>query len=123
NEDCHNAYNALFSKINSLKKTTDYLTTSNEESLHSVAAELYTPNGIVKIIIRTMDMKLSAERTWLTNNNSEISSYNSYNLLNISDEDVVIWGNWMKNIIETKGVQATQIIWNSIKNNVFEKTI
>ena len=123
NEDCHNAYNALFAKINSLKKTTDYLTTSNEESLHSVAAELYTPNGIVKIIIRTMDMKLSTERTWLTNNNSEIGSYNSYNLLNISDEDAVIWGNWMKNIIETKGVQATQIIWNSIKNNVFEKTI
>ena len=118
-EECYNVYKSLSNKFNILE-VSDYISKPNTDWYRSLNIKLHNPNGAVEILIRTQFMQDLAEHALgkiLTRKHS------AYDILQISEEDANLWSNWMKNIIETKEEQAGQIIWNSIKNNIFDKKI
>ena len=118
-KECYNVYNVLANKFNSFENL-DYIDNSNVDCDNSLNTKLHNINGEVEIIIRTEAMENLAEQglvQYIVNKNS------SYELLKISEEEAQLWGKWMESIIETKGNQATELIWNSIKNNIFEEGI
>lgn len=119
-EECYNVYKALSIKFKTLE-VSDYISKPNTDWSRSLNIELHHPNnGAVKILIRTQFMQDLAEQGL---GKLLAQAHSSYEILQISEEDANLWISWMKNIIETKEEQASQIIWNSIKNNILDKKI
>lgn len=118
-EECYNVYKALADKFK-ISEVTDYISKPHTDWYRSLNMKLHNPNGSVEIIIRTQFMQDLSEYgigKLLTRKQS------SCDILQVSEEGANLWNKWMKHIIETKGEQASQIIWNSIKNNILDKKI
>lgn len=120
--ECSNTYNILLNKFNSFNFF-DYISNPVFDLYHSLKTKLHNINGDVELIIRTEKMENYAENGFLPYLTKKNTAETSYELLKISEEEAELWGNWMQSMIETKGKQAPQIIWDTIKNNVFEKEI
>jgi RelA/SpoT family (p)ppGpp synthetase len=116
--DCYKAHGVLanvFTTINFL----DYISSPKLDWNRSLNSELYGPDGKkVEIIIRTEEMESIAEEGYLSNKKSKIESKKIF-----KKNEVENWGDWVSDIIESKGEQAIPIIWNSIKTNLFDSGI
>ncbi len=119
-EDCYMAHKALAAKFSS-SYLVDYIVNPKTDWYRSINTELYSSEGKVEIIIRTAEMQEAAENGFISNITKKKSA--SYKSIDISEYDLRLWGDWMQDIIEQKGEDATQIIWNSLKNNVFDESI
>lgn len=116
--DCYKAHGVLanvFRTINFL----DYISSPKLDWNRSLNSELYGPDGKkVEIIIRTEEMETIAEEGYLSNNKNKTIKNKIF-----EKNEVENWGDWVTDIIESKGEQAVQIIWNSIKINLFDSGI
>ncbi|MDR0927535.1 MAG: HD domain-containing protein [Ignavibacteria bacterium] len=115
-----NVYDLLLSNL----QKNDFIDIYNKNKIApdgSMLLDLIDSNGKTQIAIKMKNTDIV--------NDSQIMktlAENKYrhNYLNISDEDVELWANWMKHIIDTKNpIDAEQILWNSIKNNLYNNAI
>ncbi len=119
--DCYKAHGILVNSFNPVEQLVDYIAQPKINWYRSLVTHLYGPDGkFIEVIIRTQEMDKIAEEgisTAITYEKGRVRA------LEISDEELEQWGQWMQDIIEEKGDDATQIIWDSIKNNLFDAEV
>ncbi|MBM2813765.1 MAG: hypothetical protein HW421_527 [Ignavibacteria bacterium] len=119
--ECYKAHGILVNAFSSVEKLIDYVAQPKINWFQSLNTLLVGPDGkLVEVLIRTQEMDKIAE--------GGIAAYFSLNqenvhALNITMEDIELWGEWMQEIVEEEGEEATQIIWDSIKTNIFDSEI
>lgn len=117
--DCYKAHGVLanaFTTINFL----DYISSPKIDWNRSLYSEIYGPDGKkVEVIIRTEEMEQIAEEGYLS-----AAKFKEGNSSKIFEKDQIEkWGEWVSDIIESKGEEAIPLIWNSIKVNIFDSGI
>jgi len=116
--DCYKANAVLVSNF----ATSDFVDLLEKPKIdwnRSLNNILYGPDGKVDITIRTKKMEELASQGLI----KKIITSGSFRGFDLSEEDFELWENWMKYIIETKEDDASEIIWNSIKKNVYNEQI
>lgn len=117
--ECYRAHGVLanaFTAINFI----DYISSPKIDWNRSLNSEIYGPDGKrVEVIIRTEEMEQIAEEGILSI--SKIKE--SRNIKIFTDYEIEKWGQWVSDIIESRGDDAIQLIWNSIKTNLFDSGI
>lgn len=117
--ECYRAHGILanaFTAINFI----DYISSPKIDWNRSLNSEIYGPDGKrVEIIIRTEEMERVAEEGFLSSNKFREND----NIKIFTESETEKWGNWVSEIIESKGEEAIQLIWNSIKVNLFDSGI
>lgn len=117
--ECYRAHGVLanaFTAINFI----DYISSPKIDWNRSLNSEIYGPDGKrVEIIIRTDEMEKLAEEGFLSSNNFR----DTKKIKMFSENEIEKWGQWVSDIIESKGEDAIQLIWNSIKVNLFDSGI
>jgi len=119
-KDCYTAHGILANAFNSINFI-DYISNPRIDWYKSLYSEIYGPDGRkVEILIRTSEMEKIAEEGFA-------SVYKlgegRIRALNINDEQSKQWANWMEEMIESRGEEAIQIIWDSIKVNIFDSEL
>ncbi len=119
-KDCYTAHGILANAFNSINFI-DYISNPRIDWYKSLYSEIYGPDGRkVEILIRTSEMEKIAEEGFA-------SVYKlgegRIRTINISEEQSGQWATWMEEMIESRGEEAIQIIWNSIKVNVFDSEL
>lgn len=118
--ECYRAHGVLvnaFSSINFL----DYIANSKLDWYKSLISEVIGPDGKkVEIIIRTAEMEKIAEEGFAAQFNLTSGRKRS---LGITEQEIEDWGTWMQDIIENDEENATPIIWDSIKVNIFDSEL
>ncbi|MDC1068043.1 HD domain-containing protein [Candidatus Kapabacteria bacterium] len=118
--ECYTAHGILakaFTTINLL----DYISNPKIDWNRSLNSELYGPDGKrVEIIIRTQEMEKVAEEGFFSVYTFEKGNARG---LDLSDEDITNWEEWVEDIIKSRGEEAIQMIWNSVKVNLFDSAI
>lgn len=117
--DCYRANSILVSSF-ATSNFVDLLEKPHIDWNRSLNNTLYAPDGKVSITIRTQEMEDLASQGLIK---KIINSNDSFQGFDLQKEDFELWENWMQYIIETKEEEATQIIWNSIKRNVYSEYI
>jgi RelA/SpoT family (p)ppGpp synthetase len=118
--ECYTAHGILakaFTTINLL----DYISNPKIDWNRSLNSELYGPDGKkVEIIIRTVEMEKIAEEGFFS-----VYSFKKGRSrgLDLTDEDIANWEEWVEDIIRSRGEEAVQLIWNSVKVNLFDSAI
>lgn len=118
--ECYTAHGILakaFTTINLL----DYISNPKIDWNRSLNSELYGPDGKkVEIIIRTQEMEKISEEGFFS-----VYSFNREKArgLDLTDEDIQNWEEWVEDIIKSRGEEAVQLIWNSVKVNLFDSAI
>ncbi len=119
--ECYKVHGILVNAFNPVEQLVDYIAQPKINWYRSLITHLHGPDGkVIEVIIRTQEMDRVAEEgifSELTYNKGRIRA------LEISDEELEQWGQWMEDVIEEKGDEATQIIWDSIRNNLFDAEI
>ncbi len=117
--DCYKAHGVLanaFTTINFL----DYISSPKLDWNRSLNSEIYGPDGKkVEIIIRTEEMEELAEEGYLSASKLQDGNFSKI----FEKSDIEKWGEWVSDIIESKGEEAIPMIWNSIKANIFDSAI
>lgn len=114
--DCYRAHGILANTFDSIKFI-DYISKPKFDWYKSLNTELIGPDGKkVEVLIRTEEMEKIAEEGFA----AKFSLSGKRKALNITDEDIENWGIWMQEMIEEYPQNAIQIIWNSIKVNLFD---
>lgn len=118
--ECYRAHGVLvnaFSSINFM----DYISNSKLDWYKSLISEVIGPDGKrVEILIRTAEMEKISEEGFASQYNLNTGRKRS---LGISDMEIEEWGSWMQDIIENDEENATPIIWDSIKVNLFDSEL
>ena len=118
--DCYNAYGILTTAFKTVKFI-DQIANSKIDWYQSLRLDVIGPDGKkVEILIRTEEMERIAEEGFFTSNKKEKQNFRA---LKFNDKDLSIWGEWMEGIIAEQGENATRLIWNSIKVNIFDSAL
>jgi len=118
--ECYMTHGILANAFNTIKFI-DHISNPTISWFRSIMSEIYGPDGKkVEILIRTQEMEKIAEDGFSASYSLKDGRIKA---LEISDKQLDDWGEWMEHIINTKGETATQIIWNSIKVNIFDSDL
>jgi len=118
--NCYKAHGVIANAFNTVGFV-DYISGSRPDWYKSLFTEIYGPDGKkVELLIRTQEMEKSAEEGFASKFSLERGRKRA---IGFKDEDVQLWGQWMQDVIEKHGDSATQIIWNSIKVNLFDQAL
>lgn len=114
--DCYRAHGIIANTFDSIKFL-DYISKPKFDWYKSLNTDIIGPDGKkIELSIRTKEMESIAEDGFA----SKFSLKNKRKALNITREDTEEWGEWMQEMIEEYPDNAIQIIWNSIKVNLFD---
>lgn len=114
--DCYKTHGILANTFDSVRFS-DYISKPKFDWYKSLNTDLIGPGGRkVEINIRTKDMEKFAEEGFT----SKFSISTSRRALGYTDSEIESWGQWMQDIIEKTPENAIQIIWDSIKVNIFD---
>lgn len=118
--ECYRAHGVLATAFHSINFM-DFIVHSKLDWYKSLYSELFGPDGKrIEILIRTEEMERIAEEGF----NSIFSLKDGRTrALEISDEDIEAWGQWMQDIISSNEENAAQIIWDAIKVNLFDSEL
>lgn len=115
--ECYRAHGILANAFNSINFT-DYISNSKVDWYKALNTELIGPDGKrVEIIIRTDEMEKMAEEGFASKYSFALGRKSA---LSFTDDEIEAWGSWMQDIIESSPENAQQIIWNSIKTNLYD---
>jgi RelA/SpoT family (p)ppGpp synthetase len=118
--ECYRAHGILANVFNAISFA-DYVANPKLDWYRSLNTELFGPDGKrVEILIRTEEMEKIAEGGFAAKFSLKSGRIRA---LTLSDEDLQNWGSWMRDMILTEGDRATQIIWDSIKTNLFDSEL
>jgi GTP pyrophosphokinase len=119
--DCYKAHGVLVNMFNPVEHLVDYIAQPKINWYQSLNTHLYGPDGkLVEVIIRTEEMDKVAEEGIASAYSLKAGRYRA---LEIPDTDLDGWGQWMQDMINDRGDEAPQLIWNSIKNNIFDSEL
>ncbi len=119
--ECYKVHGILVNAFNPVNHMIDYIAQPKINFYQSLNTQLFGPDGkLVDVIIRTAEMDKLAEGG-ITSNFS--LSEGRVRALEIGETEIEDWGEWMEDMIEERGDEAIQIIWNSIKNNIFDNEV
>ncbi len=114
--DCYRAHGIIANTFDSIKFL-DYISKPKFDWYKSLHTEIIGPDGKkIELSIRTQEMESIAEDGFA----SKFSLKTKRKALNITRDDTEEWGEWMQEMIEEYPENAIQIIWNSIKVNLFD---
>ncbi len=118
--ECYRAHGVLANAFNAVSFV-DYIVNPKMDWYQSLNCEMYGPDGKrVELLIRTLEMEKIAEEGFA----SAFSLRDGRNRALAFDEgELELWGTWMQSMIEEKGDASSQIIWNSIKVNLFDSEL
>lgn len=115
--ECYRAHGILANAFNTVSFV-DFISNAKLDWYKSLNTELIGPDGKkVEIVIRTEEMEKVSEEGFA---NSFSLKEGRKRALEISDDEIEQWGEWMQDIIESNPEIAQQTIWNSIKMNLFD---
>lgn len=115
--ECYRAHGILATAFNTVSFV-DFISNAKLDWYKSLNTELIGPDGKkVEIVIRTEEMEKISEEGFA---NSFSLKEGRKRALEISDDEIEQWGEWMQDIIESNPEIAQQTIWNSIKMNLFD---
>lgn len=118
--ECYRAHGILANAFNAISFA-DYVANPKLDWYRSLNTELFGPDGKrVEILIRTEEMEKIAEGGFAAKFSLKSGRIRA---LSLSDKDIQNWGSWMRDMILTEGERATQIIWDSIKTNLFDSEL
>jgi len=118
--ECYRAHGVLANAFNAISFI-DYISQSKMDWYKSIFTELIGPDGKrVELLIRTEEMEKIAEEGFASKYSFQSGRIRE---LNFTDEEIENWGEWMQDIITDYGENASQIIWNSIKVNIFDSEL
>lgn len=119
--ECYRVHGILVNAFNPVNQLQDYIAQPTVNWYQSLKTHLFGPDGkIVEVLIRTDEMDKMAEGGIAANFPLQKGSVRA---LNIPDEEIELWGQWMMDIIDESGEDALQLIWDSIKNNLFDSEV
>lgn len=119
--ECYKTHGILVNAFNPVEQLVDYIAQPKINWYRSLITHLYGPDGkLIEVIIRTQEMDRAAEEGIFS---AMAYKKGRIRALEISDEELEQWGQWMEDVIEEKGDEATQIIWDSIRNNLFDAEV
>lgn len=119
--ECYKAHGILVNAFNPVEQLVDYISQPKINWYQSLNTHLFGPDGkLVEVIIRTEEMDRIAEGGIASNYSI---SHGRMKALEISDPEIEAWGQWMEDIIVEKGDDALRLIWDSIRNNIFDSEI
>ncbi|MCX6154901.1 MAG: HD domain-containing protein [Candidatus Kapabacteria bacterium] len=119
--ECFKVLGLLMGTFRSSGLQEDAITHWGKNWFKYLKTNLIGPDGtMVEVLIRTSEMGKIADEGILTT-----LSVNSKQVrpLEISNDSIDEWGNWMMEIIESKSNDADGIIWNSIRNNLYNQGV
>lgn len=118
--ECYRAHGVLANAFNTISFA-DYVANPKIDWFRSLNTELFGPDGKrVEILIRTEEMEKIAEEGFAANFSLKSGRMRA---LQFSDQDLQDWGSWMRDVILNEGDKAPQIIWDSIKVNLFDSEL
>jgi len=118
--ECYRAHGVLVNAFSSITFL-DYISNSKLDWYKTLISEVIGPDGKrVEIIIRTAEMEKISEEGFASQYNLTTGRKRS---LGISEEEIELWGAWMQDVIENNEENATPIIWESIKINLFDSEL
>lgn len=118
--EAYRAHGVLANAFNTISFI-DYIANPKLDWFKALKTELYGPDGKrVEIIIRTEEMEKIAEEGFASKYSLKIGRTRA---LEFSDDALNEWGEWMQDIIERHGDDAAQLIWDSIKVNLFDSDL
>ncbi|MFP4529139.1 MAG: RelA/SpoT family protein, partial [Candidatus Kapaibacterium sp.] len=119
--ECYRAHGVLANAFNTVSRFVDYIANPKVDWYKSLNTELIGPDGKrVEILIRTQEMEKIAEEGIAASFSLKEGRMRA---LEFDDSEIDEWGEWMQEIIEEKGEEASQIIWDSLKVNLFDKEV
>ncbi|GAB5464960.1 MAG: hypothetical protein Kapaf2KO_03960 [Candidatus Kapaibacteriales bacterium] len=118
--DCYKAHGVIANAFSTVSFV-DYISSSRPDWYKSLYTEVYGPDGKkIEMLIRTHEMEKNSEEGFASNYSLEQGRDRA---LAFAEAEIDSWGQWMQDIIEREGDSATQIIWNSIKVNLFDSEL
>ncbi len=118
--ECYRAHGVLANAFNAISFI-DYISHPKMDWYKSLYTELIGPDGKrVELLIRTEEMEKIAEEGFAAKYSFKSGRIRE---LNFTDDEIDNWGEWMQDIINEYGESASQIIWNSIKVNIFDSEL
>jgi len=118
--ECYKAHGVLANAFNTISFV-DYVANPRIDWFRSLNTELFGPDGKrVEILIRTEEMERIAEEGIAANFSLRSGRMRA---LRFNDKDLENWGAWMRDIILYDSDNAPQMIWNSIKVNLFDSEL
>lgn len=118
--ECYRAHGILANAFSPISYI-DYISNPKMDWYQSLNTQLIGPDGKrVDILIRTQEMEKIAEEGFAS---KFALKKGRIRALEFTDSEIDGWGEWMKDIIAEKGEDATQIIWDSIKVNLFDSEL
>ncbi len=118
--ECYRAHGILANAFTTISFA-DYVANPKIDWFKSLNTELFGPDGKrIEILIRTEEMEKIAEEGFAANFSLRSGSIRA---LQFSDKDLENWGSWMRDVVLTEADKAPQIIWNSIKVNLFDSEL
>lgn len=118
--ECYRAHGVLANAFKTVGFV-DYIANPKMDWFKSLFTELFGPDGKrVEIIIRTQEMEKISEEGFASSFSLNTGRVRA---LGFNDNDIEEWGQWMQDMIETKGERASKIIWDSIKVNLFDSEL
>lgn len=122
-DDIHEPYRAHGVLANAFNTVSfvDYIANPKIDWYKSLNTVLFGPDGKkIEILIRTAEMENIAEEGFASNFSLKSGRTRA---LEFSENDINLWGNWMSDMISIEKENANQIIWNSIKVNLFDNEL
>lgn len=118
--ECYRAHGILANAFSPISYI-DYISNPKMDWYQSLNTQLIGPDGKrVDILIRTQEMEKIAEEGFASQFALKTGRIKA---LQFTEEEIDGWGEWMKSIIEDKGDDSLQIIWDSIKVNLFDSDL
>lgn len=118
--ECYRAHGVLAVAFKTISFI-DYISNSKMDWYKSLFTELIGPDGKrVELLIRTEEMEKIAEEGFAAKYSFKSGKIRE---LHFTDEEIEDWGSWMQDIIEEQGENASKIIWDSIKVNIFDSDL
>ena len=122
--DLNDVFNVLTNGLSS-RKYIDVSYKPTIESDNSLTLDVYTNNGKVSVHIKTKEMEdYHKNQIFSQIKNQAIKFYDTQYDYQITDADVKLWDKWMQYIITNYSTDnAEKMIWQSLKNNLYDKKI
>lgn len=118
--ECYRAHGVLANAFKTVGFV-DYIANPKMDWFKSLFSELFGPDGKrVEIIIRTQEMEKISEEGFASNFSLRSGRIRA---LEFNDTEIEEWGEWMQDMIESKGEKASKVIWESIKVNLFDSEL
>ncbi|MFW5662190.1 MAG: HD domain-containing protein, partial [Bacteroidota bacterium] len=118
--ECYRAHGVLANAFNTVGFV-DYIANPKLDWYKALNSELFGPDGKrVEILIRSREMEKISEEGFASKFSLKTGRIRA---LEYSDKEIENWGEWMQDMIEERGEQAAQIIWDAIKVNLFDSEL